>query len=153
MAILAEALHLPKGRLLALDLGQARIGVAVCDESGLLASPVAVLRRRPTRAEDFAEIAAIVRREGVVGVLIGLPRAGGSDDPDAVEGPQARWTRRYAGRLAGALPVPLAFWDETLTSVDAAGLLREGGGKAGIDATAAALILADYLETRRKKAR
>lgn len=153
MAILAEALHLPKGRLLALDLGQARIGVAICDESGLLASPLAVLRRHPTRAEDFAEIAALVRREGVVGVLVGLPRAGGADDLGAVEGPQARWTRRYAGRLAGVLAVPLAFWDETLTSLDAARLLHEGGGKAGIDAAAAALILADYLDTRREKAR
>jgi len=153
MAILAEPLDLPEGRLLALDLGQARIGVAVCDEAGLLASPLTVLKRLPTRAEDFAKIAALVRCENAVGVLVGLPRAGGAGSQDAVEGTQARWTRRYAGRLAGALAVPVAFWDETLTSLDAAELLREGGGKAGIDAAAAALILAGYLETRRKKAR
>ncbi len=153
MAILADPLELPEGRLLALDLGQARIGVAACDEAGMLASPLAVLRRHPTRAEDFVEIAALVRRESVVGVLIGLPRAGGVGDRDVGVGAQARWTMRYAGRLAGVLTVPVAFWDETLTSLDAARLLHEGGGKAGIDAAAAALILADYLETRRKKAR
>lgn len=153
MPILADPLDLPNGRLLALDLGQARIGVAVCDEAGLLASPLAVLRRRTTRAADFAEITALIRRESAVGVLVGLPVAGGVDDRGAVEGTQARWTMRYAGRLAGAVTVPVAFWDETLTSLDAAELLHEGGGKAGIDAAAAALILADYLETRRKKAR
>lgn len=153
MAILGEPLDLPKGRLLALDLGQARTGVAVCDEAGMLASPLVVLRRHPTRVEDFAEIADLVRRESAVGVLVGLPRAGGAGDRGAVEGTQARWTRRYAGRLAGALTVPVAFWDETLTSLDAAELLHEGGGRAGIDAAAAALILADFLEARRKKAR
>lgn len=153
MVILVEPLDLPKGRLVALDLGQARIGVAVCDEGGLLASPLAVLRRRPSRAEDFAEIAALVSREGAVGVLVGLPLPGGAENRSTDEGAQSRWTRRYAGRLAGALTVPVAFWDETLTSVDAAELLHEGGGKAGIDAAAAALILADYLETRREKAR
>ncbi len=152
MAILAEPFDLPPGRLLALDLGQARTGVAVCDEAGLLASPLTVLRRHPTRAEDFAEIAALVRREGAVGVVVGLPSTGGAGDGAAEEGAQARWTVRYAGRLAGGLPVPVVFWDETLTSVDAAELLHEGGGKAGIDAAAAALILADYLDSRRKKA-
>jgi len=111
MAILAEPLDLPKGRLMALDLGQARIGVAVCDEEGLLASPLTVVRRHPTRAEDFAEIAALVRRESVAGVLVGLPRAGGAGDHGVDEGTQARWTVRYAGRLAGVLNVPVAFWD------------------------------------------
>jgi putative Holliday junction resolvase len=152
MSILLTPFDLPPGRLLALDLGQARIGVAVCDEAGLLASPLTVLRRQATRAEDFARIAALVRRERAVGVLVGLPSADGVNRGAASEGTQARWTSRYAGRLAGALDVPVAFWDESLTSVDAAGLLREGGGKAGIDAAAATLILADYLETRRRNA-
>jgi len=150
MSILPSAFELPAGRLLALDLGQARIGVAVCDEAGLLASPLTVLLRRPTRAEDFAGIARLVREQKAVGVLVGLPDAG---DPGAGgEGAQARWTRRYAGRLAGSLDVPVAFWDETLTSVDATALLREGRGSTGIDAAAAAVILADYLEARRRKA-
>ncbi len=143
MAILPAPFDLPQGRLLGLDLGQARIGVAVCDEEGLLATPLTVVRRHATRAEDFAAIAELVRRERAVGVVVGMP---------GTESEQARWTRRYAGRLAGSLGVPLAFWDETLTSVDAAGLLREAGGRTGIDAAAAALILGDYLEARRRKA-
>jgi putative Holliday junction resolvase len=155
MSILPSAFDLPAGRLLALDLGQARIGVAVCDEAGLLASPLTVLRRQPTRAADFAAIADLVRRQRAVGVLVGMPAADArplEDEGAPTEvGGQARWTQRYAGRLAGALDVPVAFWDETLTSVDAAELLRESGGRTGIDAAAAALILSAFLEARRRK--
>ncbi len=142
MAILSSAAELPAGRLLALDLGQVRIGVAGCDEAGLLASPLTVLRRRATRAEDFAAIAALAQRERAAGVLVGLP----ADDAD---GRQARWVRRYAGRLAGALPIPVAFWDESLSSADAAQLLAEAHGRAPLDAAAAAVILESFLATRR----
>lgn len=157
MSIIASPFDLPPGRLLALDLGEARIGVAVCDEAGLLAVPLTVVRRRATRAEDFAAIGDLVRRERAAGVLVGMPAAGAyvpeaSEDGPAGAGAQARWVRRYAGRLAGSLDVPVAFWDETLTSVDAAELLRESGGRTGIDAAAATLILADFLEARRRKA-
>ena len=158
MSILPSAFDLPAGRLLALDLGQARIGAAVCDEAGLLATPLTVIRRHATRAEDFAAIADLVRRERAVGVLVGMPfadaSAPGPDDEGApaAEGGQARWTRRYAGRLAGNLDVPVAFWDETLTSVDAAEMLHQARGRTGIDAAAATLILADFLEARRSKA-
>jgi putative Holliday junction resolvase len=151
MAILPSAFDLPAGRLLALDLGQARIGVAVCDEAGLLASPHSVLPRQATRAADFAAIAALVQSERAVGVLVGMPVADAALAGPQGEGTQARWTQRYASRLAGALDVPVAFWDETLTSVDAAELLRESGSRTGVDAAAAALILSDYLEARRRK--
>jgi putative holliday junction resolvase len=158
MSILPSPFDLPPGRLLALDLGQVRIGVAVCDEEGLLATPLTVMRRHATRTEDFADIADLVWRERIVGVVVGMPSADVSEpgpedegSPAAASG-QARWTRRYAGRLAGTLAVPVAFWDETLTSVDAAELLRQAHGRTGIDAAAATLILADYLEARRRKA-
>ncbi len=149
MAILASPFDLPPGRLLALDLGMARSGAALCDEQGLLATPLMVLRRHATRAEDFAEIAALVARTQVVGVLAGLPL-----DADGTVGKQARWTRRYAGRLAAALPVPVAFWDESCSSADAERLLREGallrqGRRTPSDAAAAALILQEFLDARR----
>jgi putative Holliday junction resolvase len=144
MAILSSPRDLPIGRLLALDLGQARTGAAVCDEIGILAWPLAVLRRHATRAGDFAEIAGLVAREKVVGVLVGLPL-----DSQGQEGPQARWVRRYAGRLAGALSVPVAFWDESFSSADADRLLREGSGRTAQDAAAAAVILQEFLEDRR----
>ncbi len=155
MSILPSAFDLPAGRLLALDLGQARIGVAVCDEAGMLASPLDVVRRHATRAEDFAAIADLVRRERAVGVLVGMPGADagepGAEGAVEASGSQARWTRRYAGRLAGSLDVPVAFWDETLSSVDAAERLAEAGGRTGIDAAAAALILADFLDSSKEE--
>ena len=137
---------LPEGRLLALDLGQARTGAALCDEGGILATPLGVLRRHATRAEDYAEIAALVMREKAVGVVVGLPLASQGE-----EGPQARWTRRYAGRLAGVLPVPLAFWDESYSSADADRLISEGGGRTPRDAAAAAVILQGFLDARRQR--
>ena len=154
MPLLDDALELPAGRLVALDLGKARHGVAACDEAGFLSSPVKTLPRAVTRAQDFAAIAAIVAAERAVGVLIGLPAS-----DSGTQGEQARWVRRYAGRLAGALPVPVALWDETLSTVDAQHLLAEGrrspaGGRSrtGIDAAAAALILQSFLDARRLRA-
>jgi putative holliday junction resolvase len=146
VAILSFPFDLPPGRLLALDLGQARTGAAVCDAQGILATPLAVLRRHATRAEDYAEIAALVTREKAVGVVVGLPLAG--DEPNE-EGSQARWVRRYAGRLAGALSVPVAFWDESYSSAEADRLVSEGGGRTPRDAAAAAVILQAFLEARR----
>jgi putative holliday junction resolvase len=149
MAILSSPFDLPTGRLLALDLGQARTGAAVCDAEGILATPLAVLRRHATRAEDYAEIAALVAREKAVGVVVGLPLAG--DKPED-EGAQARWARRYTGRLAGALSVPVAFWDESYSSAEADRLIGEGGGRTPRDAAAAAIILQEFLEARRGQA-
>ena len=73
MTLLSNPFDLPTGRLLGLDLGQARHGVAVCDELGMLATPLTTLARTQTRAEDFAAIAALVVREKAVGILVGLP--------------------------------------------------------------------------------
>jgi len=144
MALIASPLDLPPGRLLALDLGQARHGAATCDEAGILATPLQVIPRARTRAQDFAVIAELVRRERTTGVLVGLP--GGNTETSSA---QARWVRRYAGRLAGALDVPVAFWDETLSTVDAARLLADVGGRTQLDAAAAAIFLQDFLDVRR----
>ena len=143
MAILRSPFDLPPGRLLALDLGQMRHGVAVCDLTGTLATPLTVLRRHDTRAKDFAELQGLVNREQAKGVLVGLPLQG-----QVEAGGQARWVLRYAGRLAGALSVPVAFWDESLSSHDAAALVRTRA-REPLDAAAAALILQDFLEARR----
>jgi putative holliday junction resolvase len=144
VALLSSPFDLPPGRLLALDLGQARTGAAVCDAEGILATPLTVLRRHATRAEDYAEIASLIAREKAVGVVVGLPLASLGE-----EGPQARWARRYAGRLAGALAVPVAFWDESYSSADADQLISEGSGRTPRDAAAAAVILQAFLEARR----
>jgi putative holliday junction resolvase len=143
MAVISSPFDLPLGRLLALDLGQARHGVAVCDPTGILATPLAVLRRHDTRTEDFVELQAVVVREQAGGVLVGLPLQE-SGEP----GGQGRWVLRYAGRMAGSLSVPVAFWDESLSTYDAAVLVRSRT-RGPIDAAAAALFLQDFLEARR----
>jgi putative Holliday junction resolvase len=144
MTLLSDPFDLPAGRLLGLDLGQVRHGVAACDETGLLATPVGTLVRAHTRAADFAAIAALVAREKAVGVLVGLP-GGQGETPSA----QARWVRRYAGRLASFLSTPVAFWDETLSTHDAQQLPSVASGRIGVDAAAAALILQGFLDARR----
>jgi putative holliday junction resolvase len=143
MAVLGSPFEMPSGRLLALDLGRARHGVAVCDETGTVATPLAVVRRHGTRAEDFMELQGWALRERVVGVIIGLP----VQDSGRV-GVQERWTLRYGRRLAGVLSVPVAFWDESFSTHDAAATVRRREGTP-LDAVAAALVLQDFLEARR----
>ena len=147
MAILASPFALPPGRLLALDLGQARHGVARCDAEGRLATPLTVVQRTRTRAGDFALLAALVAQESAVGVLVGLPL-----NSQGEPGAQARWVQRYAGRLAAVLRVPIAFWDESFSTQSAAALVREAGGRTPLDAAAAAVILQDFLHVRRGRA-
>ena len=145
MAILDSPFALPDGRLLALDLGRVRHGVAVCDETGSLARPLEVFRRRSTRIEDFSALQALAVKEHAMGVLIGLPAS--ADRPHSQ---QARWVVRYSRQLAGHLPVPAAFWDESLSSYDA-GVLVGQRSRLGLDAVAAALILQDFLDARRAR--
>jgi putative pre-16S rRNA nuclease len=145
MTVLESAFDLPPGRLLGLDLGRARHGLAVCDATGTLATPVAVVSRHGTRDEDFVELQGWVAKERVVGVIIGLP----VQDPGS-DGRQERWTLRYGRRLAGALPVPVAFWDESLSTFDAASIVGQRE-RALLDAVAAALVLQDFLEARRAR--
>jgi putative Holliday junction resolvase len=146
MAVLSTPFDLPAGRILALDLGRARIGVAVSDESGVLATPLTVVSRHSTRRQDFEALARLTASERAAGILVGLP-LGGQGEP----GVQARWAQRYGGRLAGAVQVPVAFWDESYSTVDAVRLLAEGGGRASVDAAAAAVFLGEFLEARRAR--
>lgn len=141
-------------KLLALDVGLARIGVAICDPLGLTVRPLAVIQRRSRRA-DFAKLAELYRREEAVGVLCGLPL-----NIDGSEGPQAQTTRKWAMRLAHALrailgePVPIIFWDERLSTFAATEILGKDAlpadVEAGEDAVAAAVILQSYLDAQRR---
>jgi putative Holliday junction resolvase len=143
-----------KGKLLALDVGLARIGVAVCDGLQLTVRPLAVVHRR-SRNEDFAALAQLAQQETVQAVICGLPL-----NMDGSEGPQAQTTRKWAGRLAPALrallgqPLPVIFWDERLTTAAAKELLAAHGsslpGERGEDAVAAAVLLQSYLDATRR---
>ncbi len=136
-------------KLLALDVGLARIGVATCDPLGLAARPLTVIHRRSRRA-DFVQLAAIAREEEVTGVICGLPL-----NMDGSEGGQARTTRKWAERLAHALraiwgePLPIIFWDERLSTFAAREILAAGSICAEEDAAAAAVILQSYLDASR----
>jgi putative pre-16S rRNA nuclease len=137
--------------IVALDVGDARIGVAACDELELLASPRATIRRTTTAAALDA-IVAEVQRAGAEMVVVGLPVSF-----DGQLHAQARAIQSFAGKLRRRLTIPLVFADETLSSVRAEERLREAGVRGPrirerIDAEAAAVILGDFLEQRRRAA-
>jgi putative Holliday junction resolvase len=135
-----------RGVRLALDWGDARIGVAACDRDGLIAFPIATVVAGDAALRD---ISALVDEHEPLEVLVGLPRSmsGG-------EGPAAVKVRAQAVRLAAAVSVPVRLVDERLTTVTASRRLREGGTKAKqqrsvIDAAAAVAILEHALALER----
>jgi putative Holliday junction resolvase len=137
---------------LALDVGDRRVGVAVSDPLGLWARPLTVLKRR-SREQDFQAIAALVDEYQVSLVIVGHPL-----EFHGEVGPQARRVERYAAALAERLPVPLALWDERLSTAEAERMLREAGESSRryrdrLDAVAAAVILQSYLETIKERER
>jgi putative Holliday junction resolvase len=135
-------------RTLALDVGAVRIGVALSDETGTLASGLVTLKAAGPR-KDARAVAALVREHGVGEVVVGLPlRLDGS------LGSRAEEVLAFVERLRRALAVPVATRDERLTSVAAAERLAEAGvprreRKARIDQAAAALLLQEHLDARR----
>lgn len=139
-------------RLLALDVGDRRIGVAISDPLGLWARPLTVLVRR-SKQEDYQAIAQLVREHEVDRVIVGHPIGLKGD-----VGPQARKVERYAAGLAEHLSVPLLLWDERLSTAEAEEMLREGGEspreyRGRVDAVAAAVILQAYLNTIEERER
>lgn len=133
-------------RVLALDVGDKRIGVAISDPSQVLARSLKVIQR--SRQQDFAAVARLVEKYEVERVVVGYPRS-----LDGAVGEQAKKVERYVASLAEALTVPVLLWDERLSTVSAERLMREAGlrGKKKwerVDAVAAAVILQDYLDSR-----
>jgi putative Holliday junction resolvase len=140
-------------RYLALDVGDRRIGVAVSDESGQIATPLTVIHRS-SKADDFDRIAELMRQQDVGALVVGHPL-----NDDGTAGPQAQRIERYAQALAealhaGGLDVPSVLWDEYGSTRRAQETMIATGRKARqrrarIDAVAAAFILQDYLDSRR----
>jgi putative Holliday junction resolvase len=134
-----------QGRVMALDLGEKRIGVAISDATRTIASPHSVVKRA-ARAEDFARYARLIDEYGIAQLVIGLPITLGGE-----EGQRAAWVRDYAAGLAQHVATPITFWDESLTTVEATAALYAQGrrgrkAKDRVDAVAAALILQSYLD-------
>ncbi len=132
------------GRWLALDVGDKRVGVALCDETYTLARPLLTLTRA-SKQEDFARLDLICREQQIEKIIVGLPKTLRNE-----EGPQAQRVRRYAAELQAALNLPIDFWDERFSSVEAeerlAAASRKVRAKGDIDSAAAAIILQDYLD-------
>ena len=142
------ALHaaLPaRGALMGLDLGTKTIGVAVSDGLRSVASPLQTLRRGKF-GEDAARLMALAAHRGIVGLILGLPR-----NMDGTEGPRAQSTRAFARNLARLTELPIAFWDERLSTVAAERALIEADASrarraAVIDHVAAGYILQGALD-------
>lgn len=136
-----------KGRILALDLGEKRIGVALSDPTRTIAQSLTVLLRQ-SRRQDYAQIAQLIATHQVNLLLVGLPVP-----LNGLEGSKAAWVRDYTAELQQHIPIPVQFWDESLTTVKAYDSLRQRGkharqAKDRIDAVAAAFILQSYLDAQ-----
>jgi putative Holliday junction resolvase len=124
-------------RVVALDYGDARCGVAVSDPTGTLARPVGAIDRPGTR-RGLERIARLVRNERAERVVVGLPLTLAGN-----EGEQARLTREWAARLGELVSVPVELYDERLTTRQA----EQTGGGADADSRAAAHLLESWLAT------
>ena len=134
-------------RILALDPGERRIGVAVSDPTQTLARSLTVLARAD-EGGILERVAALVREQEVERVVVGHPLTLGGD-----VGPQAAQVGRFARALSQVLEVPVELWDEGYSTVQAERILRERGVRGHkrrrrIDAVAAAVILQDYLDAQ-----
>lgn len=135
-------------RIMAVDYGDVRTGVAISDRTGLLAGQTFVIDRRSADlvAAELAEIAA---RNGVEEIVLGYPK-----NMNATLGPRAQKSEALAEDLRGRTGLPVILWDERRTTVDANRILTETGNrgrkrKEKVDAVAASLILEGYLNLKR----
>lgn len=137
-------------KILAVDLGKARTGLAVCDEGEILASPVAVITQY-NREKLAQEVAAKARELAAGELVVGLPR-----NMDGSEGESAQGAREFAAVLGELTGLPVVLRDERLTTVTAHGYLNDTNTrgkkrKAVVDAVAAVVILEEYLSFRRRQ--
>jgi putative Holliday junction resolvase len=128
-------------RILALDHGSARCGVALSDPTGTLATPLPAVERPETR-RGLAELARVASEAGAERVVVGLPLTLRGE-----EGAQAAAARAFAERLEGRTGLPVELYDERLTTRQA----RRSGGSAELDSRAAAHLLESYLASRARR--
>lgn len=134
-------------RILAIDLGRARTGVAICDERECLASPVGTIAEHNTD-RLLERVTALVAEQNAARVVVGLPR-----NMDGTQGESAQRAQAFAAALAERTGLPVDLWDERLTTVSAIGFLNQTNvrgkkRKAVVDTVSAVIILQDYLDRR-----
>ncbi len=132
-------------RIVALDVGDATIGVAATDELGLIAHPVKTIRRTKSIKADLKTVEELLAELDAEKVVVGLPLLGSGE-----EGAQAAKVRDFFDRLARRLRIPAELWDESLSTVEAENLLLEADVSRAkrrkvIDQLAAVVILRGYL--------
>lgn len=136
-------------RVLAVDYGDARTGIAVSDLLCSIVGSTTVIHSR-NQEKTIREIAALVKEKEVGEIVVGLPR-----NMDGSEGPRAQLCREFAEKLKAELGLPLTMWDERRTTVEAHQILSEHNyhgkkRKNTVDAVAASLILEGYLGFRKR---
>jgi putative Holliday junction resolvase len=134
-------------RILGLDVGERRIGVAVADEGVRVALPITLVERSDLPA-DLDTIARLMQEQGAEAVVIGLPIS-----LNGSLGPQAQAVKAFGQELSERLALPIEYWDERLSSVEAERRLASAGrrgpkAKARRDAAAAAIVLQSYLDAQ-----
>ncbi|MCO1658751.1 Holliday junction resolvase RuvX [Pseudonocardia humida] len=140
-----------RGRRLGIDVGSVRVGVALCDPDGLLATPLVTVPRDVEGGTDVRAIADLVAEHEVVQIVVGLPRTLAGR-----EGPAAEAARAFVDGLAGVVGVPIVLSDERLTTVVATQQMRASGRKgrrqrAVVDQAAAVAILQGWLDSGRSR--
>jgi putative Holliday junction resolvase len=141
----------PTGRLLAIDWGAVRIGLALSDESQTLASPAETLTRRPGKRFPMPRLLEIVARQEPVGIVVGLPLT-----PEGAEDEAAAAARALAASVAARTGLEVELWDERMSTARALAVIREQGGrtrgrKQDVDALAAAVLLQHFMDARRAR--
>lgn len=136
-------------RVLGIDLGTKRIGVALSDSAGTVATPYEVVPRSGDRRRDHRRIADLAEEAGAEALVVGLPIS-----LDGTEGPAATRARTEAGELARACGLPVELWDERLTTVTAdrdliAQQLTARERRSVVDKVAASVMLQGWLDQRR----
>jgi putative Holliday junction resolvase len=140
-------------RALCVDFGEVRVGLALSDETGTLATPLETLRRRPGKRAPLKAMEEIARHNGVEAIVFGLPLE--------LSGAESEWSlevRSTAQKLGQRLGVPVHFVDERMSSVRAERLVRSSGlplkkreKKERVDGAAAALLLQEWLDRPRRE--
>lgn len=138
-------------RLLGVDLGTRRIGLALSDTRGTIASPAGVLSSSGSPEKDARQVLVRAAQHGASGIVVGLPV-----NMDGSEGPQARNARQFAALLRASGSLPVELWDERLTSFQAdehllAAELSRSARKRRRDAIAAQVMLQSFLDARRDR--
>jgi putative Holliday junction resolvase len=141
------------GRILAVDWGELRIGLALSDESQVLATPLETLQRRQGKRFPMPRFLELSSIHKPVGIVVGLPLS-----LEGKEGENAGAARQVATTIVQRTGLPLELWDERMSTARALEVIREQGGstrgrKADVDSLAAAVLLQHFLDARRNQAK